>query len=345
MFDQKSRLPAWIAGLLLCWVRPWRGRLDPEPKKLLIVRPDRRVGNQIISSSLVVALSTHRPEIEVHYLAPEGKTALLDGLPGLAKVHALPRHPLRNLAALWLLLKTLRSERFDVALDASHWHSFSLTAALLTRCCGARWTIGHRRPGADGLLNEWVAAPTGPDWPAELEVKARLLEPLGVRVETPEMALPLPDDADDVIRWWAEHATQAHRLLLWPTTRKSVTEVPAGLWPHVLQRLPLPHDLSIAVGWGPGEESLAEQLVASLQGEGFEAAMLPATSISELGMFMREADMVVSGDTGPLHLAGAVARRVIGVFRRPDGKRWLPLGSAHSGYLLSDLGDLEEMDR
>jgi ADP-heptose:LPS heptosyltransferase len=303
------------------------------------------VGNQIITSSLVVALAEHRPEMTVHYLAPAGKTDLVEGLPGLAKVHELPRHPWRRLGALWRLIRTLRRERFDVAIDASHWHSFSLTAALLARCCGAQWTIGHRRPGSAGLLDQWVTTPQTENWPSELQTKMRLLEPLGVVVESPRMALPSVLAGDQVQRWWAEHARHPHRVVLWPTTRKTTTEIPAGMWPSVLQGLPFPNDLSVAVGWGPGEEGLAEQLVRALQGEGFEAAALPPTTIPELGAFMAEADVVVSGDTGPLHLAGAVADQVYGIFRRPDGRRWLPPGEQHRGFVLSDQGDLEEMRR
>lgn len=344
-FDKKSSLPARVAAFVLFWLPPWRGRLRESPSKVLIVRPDRRVGNQIITSSLVVAFADQRPDVEVHYLAPAAKTDLVEGLPGLTKVHALPRHPWRRPGALLTLIRRLRSEHFDVAIDASHWHSFSLTAAVLTRCCGAKWTIGHRRPGSVGLLDQWVPTPQTPNWPSELRTKLRLLEPLGIRVESPRMALPPMQNHEQAIRWWAEHAKQPNRLVLWPTTRKSTTEIPAGMWPTVLQRLSLPKDLSIAVGWGPGENGLATQLVRALESEGFEAVALPSTTILELGAFMAEADLVVSGDTGPLHLAGAVADRVFGVFRQSDGCRWLPPGEHHQGFLLSDHGELEEMQR
>ena len=331
--------------MILFWLPPWRGRLRKPPAKVLIVRPDRRVGNQIITSALVVALAENLPQTDVHYLAPEGKIDLIKGLPGVTKVYALPRHPWRHFFALWHLVRSLRRERFDVAIDASHWHSFSLTAALLTRCCGASWTIGHRRPGSVGLLDQWVSTPDDGDWPSEVQTKLRLLEPLDVVVRSPQMALPPMVSSDQATRWWSEHTQRPHRVVLWPTTRKSTTEIPVGMWPSVLQGLPLPKDASIAVGWGPGEELLAKQLVGALDGEGFDAVALPPTTISELGAFMAQADVVVSGDTGPLHLAGAVADQVYGVFRRADGRRWLPPGDRHRGYVLSDLGVLEEMQR
>lgn len=289
------------------------------------------------------ALVTQRPEIELHYLAPEGRQDLLQGLPGLTKVHVLPRHPASSLLAMLSLIRALRAERFDLAIDASHWHSFSLTSALLTRLAGARWSIGHARPGASALLDQRVEVPHDGDWPAELSVKLSLLSPLGIKSQGPQTELPEAPGEDAAVRWWAEHASGPGRVLLWPTTRKASTEVPGGLWPHLLEQLPLPARSTVAVGWGPGEEAAAKQLVEALQGAGFSAAILPDTSISELAHFMRQADVVVSGDTGPMHVAGACAATVFAIFRNDDGARWLPRSSSNRGFVLLAGGDLQEL--
>jgi ADP-heptose:LPS heptosyltransferase len=309
----------------------------------LILRPDRRVGNQVITSCIVHALVTQRPEIELHYLAPEGRQDLLEGLPGLTKVHVLPRRPASKLPAMFSLIRSLRNERFDVAIDASHWHSFSLTSALLTRLVGARWSIGHERPGAAALLDQRVEVPHDGDWPAELAVKLSLLSPLGIEPQEPRTNLPDAAGEDSATRWWAEHASGPGRVLLWPSTRKASTEVPGGLWPHLLEQLPLPGRSTVAVGWGPGEEGMAKQLVGALQEAGFSAAILPDTSISELAHFMHQADVVVSGDTGPMHVAGACAASVLGIFRNDDGARWLPRSPNNRGFTLLGGGELQEL--
>ncbi|MDE0882488.1 MAG: hypothetical protein OSB21_07840 [Myxococcota bacterium] len=342
-FDSKSGFPARIFALLLCWLRPIFRRLPPQPRKILIIRPDRRVGNQVITSCLVHALSTQRPEIEVHYLAPEGRQDLLEGLPGLTKVHVLPRRPAANILALLSLIRSLRAERFDLAIDASHWHSFSLTSALLSRLVGARWSIGHARPGASALLDQRVEVPHDGDWPAELSVKLSLLSPLAIESQTAQTNLPEGPGEGAATRWWAEHASGPGRVLLWPSTRKASTQVPGSLWPHLLDQLPLPAQCTVAVGWGPGEEPMAKQLLMALQGAGFSAALLPDTSISELAHFMRQADVVVSGDTGPMHVAGACAAAVFAIFRNDDGARWLPRRSSNRGFVLLGGGELREL--
>ena len=77
------------------------------------------------------------------------------------------------------------------------------------------------------------------------------------------------------------------------------------------------HGLRSIVLWGPGEESLAASVAAASEGAA-EAA--PPTTITDIVAMAREARLMVSGDTGPLHIGGAVghaARRAV----RPDVPR------------------------
>ena len=42
--------------------------------------------------------------------------------------------------------------------------------------------------------------------------------------------------------------------------------------------------------------------------------LAPATSVSDLAVLMREAALVVSGDTGPLHIAAAMGTPLVGLY-------------------------------
>jgi ADP-heptose:LPS heptosyltransferase len=69
--------------------------------------------------------------------------------------------------------------------------------------------------------------------------------------------------------------------------------------------------LASVVVWGPGEETLAAQVVAASAGA---ATIAPATSTSDLFALARGARLVVSGDTGPLHIAAAVGAPIVALF-------------------------------
>ena len=93
----------------------------------------------------------------------------------------------------------------------------------------------------------------------------------------------------------------------WPTKR----------WPAVAARPPSPPRCATdtrcrrSCVWGPGEESLARDVVAASAGA---AILSPPTSIADLVALSRGAALFVSGDTGPAHIAAAVGTPIVGIY-------------------------------
>jgi heptosyltransferase I len=65
------------------------------------------------------------------------------------------------------------------------------------------------------------------------------------------------------------------------------------------------------ITWGPSERALADAIVGASSGA---ASPAPATSVADLGVLMRDAALVVSGDTGPLHIAAAMGAPLVGLY-------------------------------
>jgi heptosyltransferase-1 len=82
--------------------------------------------------------------------------------------------------------------------------------------------------------------------------------------------------------------------------------------------------LSSVVLWGPGEEELAQAIVGASAGA---ARVAPATQISDLVELSRAADLMVSGDTGPLHIASAVGTAAVAIYGPTDPHRNGPWAS------------------
>jgi ADP-heptose:LPS heptosyltransferase len=332
--------PFVLAGLLIRLIPPWRfQRSSFEPlkvKKVLIFRPDRRVGNLVISSCLVESLQRHRPDIQVDFLAPHGREELVGTLPGITRVYSFrQRDTLLRPWRHWLLMARIRSEGYDVAIDASHWHSFSFTAASLARMSGAPVTIGHKRGAAWAFHSHPVDVPMPPDgsWPREVDAKVSLLQPLGIEELTPRTVSLLAGDTTAAASWWAGGTTGGERsVLLWPSSRKKVTVLSPESWAAVAEAESAEVPSFFGVGWGPGEAPLAIEIVNLLNERGLAARALPATSLDELAGYMRSADVVLSADTGPMHLAGAIGCKVHAYFRRDDGLRWTPPGPRNRIY-------------
>jgi ADP-heptose:LPS heptosyltransferase len=77
------------------------------------------------------------------------------------------------------------------------------------------------------------------------------------------------------------------------------------------------HRLRSVVIWGPDERQLADAVVT---GAGGAAVAAPPTSIADLFAVVRGAAIMVSGDTGPTHMAAAVGTPVVGIYgpTRPE---------------------------
>lgn len=73
--------------------------------------------------------------------------------------------------------------------------------------------------------------------------------------------------------------------------------------------------------WGPGERSRAEQI-----GSEGGALVAPSTTFRELAFILGRARLMVSGDTGPLHLAAAMSTPVIGLYGPTSPRRNGPYG-------------------
>jgi ADP-heptose:LPS heptosyltransferase len=69
--------------------------------------------------------------------------------------------------------------------------------------------------------------------------------------------------------------------------------------------------LNSMITWGPSERDLATAVAAASSGA---ATPAPPTTVGELAALMRDAALVVSGDTGPLHIAAAMRAPLLGLY-------------------------------
>jgi heptosyltransferase-1 len=74
---------------------------------------------------------------------------------------------------------------------------------------------------------------------------------------------------------------------------------------------------AVVINGGPAEEYLGREIVESSGG----AARMLVLNMAELIAVTRRAALAIAGDTGPLHLASALCRPVVGVYGPTDPAR------------------------
>ena len=102
-------------------------------------------------------------------------------------------------------------------------------------------------------------------------------------------------------------------IVLLPGAGKANKQWPIERFQHLARQI---GERAMTV-WGPGEEELARSVGARLA---------PPTSLRELAAVLQSADLVIGGDTGPLHLAAALGTKVIGLYGPTSEKRNGPYG-------------------
>jgi heptosyltransferase-1 len=84
---------------------------------------------------------------------------------------------------------------------------------------------------------------------------------------------------------------------------------------------------TVLLSWGNAEERVAVTALAAAIGPG--ARVIDRYSLKGLVALLKKVDLVVGGDTGPVHLAAAVGTPTVSFYRASDGKRSGPRGKGH----------------
>lgn len=314
---------ALAAGAAAPW--PRLARPLPRPaavRKVLVVRVDERLGNQLLGTPLLRALARGLPRARVDLLAPPRAGAAVPAR--LARLVPFERRlALRRPWRLAALVAALRRERYDLVVDAGSWADPSLTGALLARAASAGApVVGHARAPAARLLSHPVAREPANE--GEVAARLELLRPLGLGPDglAPECDLGL--DPALAARLLAAAGARAPYAVLSPGARRADRRWDAAALATVAEGL-AGRGLGVVVCWGPGEEPLARAVAARTPA----ARPAPPTSLEELAALLRGARLCVACDSGPMHLAVAVGAPTVGVFPAGGARRF---GHALPGF-------------
>ncbi len=217
------------------------------------------------------------------------------------------------------VVRELRRGRYDVAIDVQG----LVKSAFLARASRARRVVGFPTARLRERAARLFYTETHDPGPARhvIEKNLGLVAPLGVASPVShgmhgmnDMRFPIaarPSTAPAIVRRQLGLSERACFALMnpgaaWPNKRWPPERLGAvALWLH------RHHSLPSAVLWGPGDEPLAAEVVSASAGA---AHLAPRTSLADLVALARAATLMVSGDTGPLHLAAAVGTPVVGIY-------------------------------
>ena len=290
--------------------------------RILIVRLSA-LGDVVHAVPVLAAIRRHDATAEIDWLVEESYAAVLGMVDGLRRriIVRAGENGERGGDVVFAgglgYVKAafyLRRQRYDVALDLQG----LIKSAAWARVSGAARVIGFapghlREPHAARLYTEVV---TPPDSPHVIQKNLAMAARLGAAVSP--FTLPLSAEASPALGAALQDAVGPARYAVlnpgaaWPNKRW-----PPARFGALAETLLHRFGLASFITWGPAERTLAEEVVGA---SGGAARIAPPTDITDLAALLRGAALVVSGDTGPLHIAAAMGAPIVGLFgpTRPE---------------------------
>ena len=303
--------------------------------KILIVRLSA-LGDIVHALPVLAAIKKAMPDAQVDWLVEENYASILSIASGLhrriivrarknfATPDAISFGGLRGYHAA---AKYLWNQDYDVALDLQG----LIKSAIWARISFANRVVGFdeanlREPQAAFLYSETVTPNFGSAGHQAIGpaghraigssgqhiIRKNLSILAALKINPDAIEVPLAPQASPAVTAAIESAGGSRRyIVLNPGAAWSNKRWPADRFGALAAALRDRAGLPSLITWGPSERDLAESVARASAGA---ATLAPATSVSDLAVLMREAALVVSGDTGPLHIAAAMETPLVGLY-------------------------------
>lgn len=296
-------------------------------KNILLVRTDR-MGDVVLTTPAIRALREFYPEAKISILVAPATRDLVVGNECLDEVLVDDRTGAhKGWSGFLQLIRLLRQKKFDLAVVLHTKRRTNLACFL----AGIPVRTGYKNNKFGFLLNRPVVDPRSTGEKHEAQYCLDVLKELGIDSHDLRLDVPVTEEA---LRWsdrfkWKHHIAEQQRLIAIHCGASD----PAKQWPEhrfaelidaLVDRYSARIVMVGAVDLCPTVDkinSLTKEMVIDLAGR---------TTIGQLAGLLTKCHLLVSNDSGPVHLAAGVGTPVISIFTRNqpgiNPERWRPLG-------------------
>lgn len=290
--------------------------------KILILKPSS-LGDVVQALPVLRLLKRHLPESEVHWWIDSALAPLLEGDPDLAGVVRFERRrwasPM-HWPEMWRSVHWMRAQNFDWVIDLQCLARSGAFAWL----ANGKFLVGLDEPreGARGFYD--LAVPRASFHTHAVDWYLAVLPQLGVPVDGKFTWLPeLPAIAAAVKAKW--RTGDARWIALQPGARWANKRWPAGCFAELARQLAAHYaGVHCAILGGAEDKPLGEVISRAAPGRCLNLA--GQTSLPEMVEWLRLCDLMVTNDTGPMHVAVALGKPVVALCGPTEPRRTGPYG-------------------
>ena len=279
------------------------------------------IGDLVMASKSLRAIRNGFPDSEIHLLTSTEASVLAENYPYVDRVRSFPVRELRNdrfhIFRVPKLIGSLRTVEFDTAINLyriSSWFG-ALKMGMLFSLLRARCKVGHDHKGFGLFLHKKA--------PAGIFRKRHLADAM---LDIARMAGGVPDDKGVEV-FWKKGCEQGWMHLFPREKRKPIIGInPGADRPHkrwnqgryavMADRIIEQLGAKVILLGGPGEEGIAKRIQAGMKNKAIDLA--GRLTLNVLACVINELDLLVTNDSGPMHIAAALKTPIVAIFGPED---------------------------
>src|SRR5574337_698126 len=298
-----------------------RRTFEPDRLRSILVASPNWLGDAVLALPALANLRRSFPDARISLLVRSWLSQLFRFLPFIDELVELPSR-----GELMWAATTLRQRDFELALLLPN----SFRIALISRLAGIPHRVGYEADGRGSLLTVGVRSSVGASL-HQADAYLELLRALKWDAWSRPTALRLPPGSDaEAEKLLTDSGIPAHTLCIGMTPGAAYGT--AKRWP--VDRFAAAADLlvdrlgaTVLLFGSPSEASLTRAIREQMRGTAIDFG--GRTTLTDLAGLLRRCALLLTNDTGAMHLASALEIPCVALFGPTDPCRTGPLGSGH----------------
>ncbi|MCW9047430.1 MAG: glycosyltransferase family 9 protein [Gammaproteobacteria bacterium] len=288
------------------------------PKKICILRLSA-IGDVTHVLPVLRSIQQQWPETEISWICGKFEYKFLKVISGVRFIVFDKKNGLKEYRKLWASLK---NEHFDVLLQMQVAGRANIASLGIKAKIKLGWDKARSRDFHQFFINEHIKQQKQQH---QVQGFLSFARSLGLQAETPVWNIPVTDEAKLFADKYIEKnkpvmvisACSSHKLRNWFADRY------AQLADYAINQ----YDMQVVLSGGPSELELnmAQNIEFNMQNQALN--LVGKDTLEQLPGLLSKATVVVSPDSGPAHIANALAVPVIGLYACTWSKRSGPYNS------------------
>ena len=283
----------------------------------ILVRTPNWIGDAVMTTPAMAAIRYTFPDTEISVLAKPAIAELFQSHPACDRIIIFDKsNGHKGIKGLWRLTRELKQLQFDIAILMQN----AFQAAAITFLAGIPIRAGYRTDGRRWLLNYGVPVGSKERQLHHVDYYFNMVKALGIMGPSKHLTL---ECTKQEFAWSQDIFGQQKYAVIAPgATYGSAKKWKPERFAAVADSLGSQFDLKIVFIGDQGDQATGNQVTAQMQSQPIN--LIGKTSVRQMLAIISNSRLMVTNDSGPMHVAAAFNTPLIAIFGPTDRQTTSP---------------------